>query len=57
MPFAVSVEEAARRIADGVAARKEEIHFPKRFSLTFKLLTSLPSPLYSWIGSRMVRPS
>jgi NAD(P)-dependent dehydrogenase (short-subunit alcohol dehydrogenase family) len=57
MPFAVSAEEAARRIADGVAARKEEIHFPKRFSLTFKLLSSLPSPLYSWIGSHMVRPS
>ncbi len=57
MPFAVSAEEAARRIADGIAAQKEEIHFPKRFSLTFKLFSSLPSPLYTWIGSRLVRPS
>jgi NAD(P)-dependent dehydrogenase (short-subunit alcohol dehydrogenase family) len=57
MPFAVSSEEAARRIANGIAAQKQEIHFPKRFSLIFKLLSSLPSPLYTWIGSRMVRPS
>lgn len=57
MPFAVSAEVAAKRIADGIAAQKEEIHFPKRFSLIFKLLSSLPSPFYTWIGSRMVRPS
>src|SRR5208283_1068544 len=36
MPCLIGVEEAARRIVDGVAAQTAEIHFPKRFSLTYK---------------------
>jgi len=55
MPFAISAEQAARHIADGIAAQTHEIHFPKRFSLTFKLLALLPSRLYTALCSKMVK--
>lgn len=54
MPFRVEADEAARRIVDGIEARKPEIHFPRRFSLLFKLLTLLPSRLYIRLGAQMV---
>lgn len=54
MPFAIEADEAARRIADGIAAKRHEIHFPKRFTLTFKLFTLLPSRLYTRLCARMV---
>ena len=57
MPFLVEVNEAARRIVDGIEARRPEIHFPKRFSIPFKLLALLPHRLYSALCSRMVRPT
>jgi NAD(P)-dependent dehydrogenase (short-subunit alcohol dehydrogenase family) len=57
MPFLVEVEEAARRIVDGIEARHPEIHFPKRFSIPFKLLALLPNRLYVALCSRMVRPT
>lgn len=57
MPFAIEAEEAARRIVDGIAAQQHEIHFPKRFSLPFKLLALLPSRLYTRLCARMVRPA
>ncbi len=55
MPFLVEVDEAARRIVDGIEARRPEIHFPKRFSIPFKLLALLPHRLYGALCSRMVR--
>jgi NAD(P)-dependent dehydrogenase (short-subunit alcohol dehydrogenase family) len=57
MPFAISAERAARYIADGIAGQRDEIHFPKRFSIPFKLLALLPSRLYTALCSRMVRTS
>ncbi len=57
MPFAISAEQAAQHIADGIAAQRHEIHFPKRFSIPFKLLALLPSRFYTAIGSRMARSS
>jgi NAD(P)-dependent dehydrogenase (short-subunit alcohol dehydrogenase family) len=57
MPFAISAERAARYIADGIAAQRHEIHFPKRFSLPFKLLTLLPSRLYTALCSKLVKSS
>ncbi len=54
MPFRIEAEEAARRIVDGIERRQPEIHFPKRFSLPFKLLTLLPSRLYMRLLSTMV---
>jgi NAD(P)-dependent dehydrogenase (short-subunit alcohol dehydrogenase family) len=57
MPFRVEADEAARRIVDGIEAKKPEIHFPKRFSITFKLLSLLPNRLYVALCSKMVRLS
>ncbi len=54
MPFLIEAAEAARRIVDGIEARRPEIHFPRQFSLIFKLLTSLPSRLYIRLCARMV---
>ena len=55
MPFRIEADEAARRIVDGIEARKPEIHFPKRFSLLFKLLTLLPNRLYIPLCAKMVK--
>lgn len=55
MPFRIEAEDAARRIVDGIEAGKAEIHFPKRFSLAFKLLTLLPTRLYLRLCARLVR--
>jgi NAD(P)-dependent dehydrogenase (short-subunit alcohol dehydrogenase family) len=57
MPFRVEAEEAAKRIVDGIEAKKPEIHFPKRFSIPFKLLSLLPNRLYVALCSKMVKPS
>jgi NAD(P)-dependent dehydrogenase (short-subunit alcohol dehydrogenase family) len=57
MPFRVEADEAARRIVDGIEAKKPEIHFPKRFSIPFKLLALLPNRLYVVLCSKMVKPS
>jgi len=42
MPFLMPVEEAARRIADGIARPRFEITFPRRFALILKALNLLP---------------
>lgn len=57
MPFLVEADDAARRIVDGIEAKKPEIHFPKRFSIPFKLLSLLPNRLYVALCSKMVKPS
>lgn len=46
MPCIISAEEAARRIAQGMASKRFEIHFPRRFSYVMKLLRVLPYPVY-----------
>ena len=55
MPFRIEADEAARRIVDGIEAGKPEIHFPRRFSLLFKLMTLLPDRLYIPLCARMVK--
>lgn len=45
MPDLVEPEDAARQIADGLASKAFEIHFPKRFTRRVKLLRALP---YAW---------
>lgn len=42
MPFRISVEKASEYIRNGIARRKLEIHFPKRFTFILKTLNFLP---------------
>ncbi|MHB8381398.1 MAG: SDR family NAD(P)-dependent oxidoreductase [Candidatus Binataceae bacterium] len=46
MPALIQTDVAARIIVDGVAARRREIHFPRRFSLPMKVAAMLPGPAY-----------
>ena len=47
------VEKAGQLILAGIAKKKLEVHFPKTFSLTMKLLTSLPASWYRFIVRRL----
>jgi short-subunit dehydrogenase len=57
MPMRIEANDAAKRVADGIARRQAEIHFPKAFSLLYKLLAALPAGLYTRIMSNTVRQS
>ncbi|MBN1379372.1 MAG: SDR family NAD(P)-dependent oxidoreductase [Gammaproteobacteria bacterium] len=54
MPMRIEAKKAAAIIANGVAAKTEEIHFPKFFSLSYKFLSSLPSSWYTRLINKMV---
>ena len=54
MPALISAEKASEYILDGISKKKQEIHFPRKFSLTLKLIGSLPNPLLTWILRKMV---
>jgi len=55
MPFLISAEDAAGRIARGLAKGKAEIQFPKRFTVTLKLLRLLPQGLTDRMAAAMSR--
>jgi NADP-dependent 3-hydroxy acid dehydrogenase YdfG len=55
MPFRIPAEEAANTITDQIARYKQEIHFPKRFSIPIKLLSFLPSEWYTALLKGTVR--
>ena len=44
MPFLLEPDEAARRIVEGLAARRPEVHFPRRLTWPLKLVRRLPGP-------------
>ncbi|MBT7279294.1 MAG: SDR family NAD(P)-dependent oxidoreductase [Rhodobiaceae bacterium] len=46
MPFIIEAEDAAKRIATGLAKGKTHISFPKRFSFLLRVLNWLPRGLY-----------
>ncbi|MEM6382348.1 MAG: SDR family NAD(P)-dependent oxidoreductase [Pseudomonadota bacterium] len=52
MPFLLQVDDAARRMADGIESKRFEITFPKRFTYQLKLLRLLPYDVSHWILSR-----
>lgn len=52
MPALISAGEAARRIIDGFASGRFEIHFPRRFTGFLKMLRMLPDRLYFHLISR-----
>lgn len=45
MPMIIKPEQAAREIADGLLARRFEIHFPRKFTFFLKMLCLLPYAL------------
>ena len=53
MPMIIEAADAGRYIADGLAKKRFEIHFPKRFTLILKLLRILPYCLYIPIAKRI----
>jgi short-subunit dehydrogenase len=55
MPFRIDVAKASACIRKGLAKRRSEIHFPKRFTYILKTLSLLPAPLWAWMGKRLVR--
>lgn len=54
MPFLMEAKQAARVIADGVALKRHEIAFPWQFILMMKLMTLLPSTVYTKMMYRQV---
>jgi len=46
MPFLLTSEQAANRMIIGIEKRKKYLHFPKRLTLTMKILSFLPSSLW-----------
>ena len=54
MPFRIGVEKASRYIRDGIARKKLEIHFPRRFTYILKMLNLLPRTLWLHLAQRMV---
>ncbi len=55
MPFQISVADASRYIRRGIAGRKREIHFPKRFTYIMKALSLLPGPVWDALAQKMVK--
>lgn len=55
MPFRITVQQASNYIRRGLLKRREEIHFPKRFTLMLKLFSLLPGPLWTKISKNMVK--
>jgi short-subunit dehydrogenase len=53
MPFLVPVEQAAARIYNGLLSGQSRIRFPRRLSVTLKLLSLLPYNLRSKMAQRM----
>lgn len=49
MPFLIEADLAAERIAAGLASRRFEITFPKRFTWLLKLMRILPYAPYFWL--------
>lgn len=54
MPFIIEADEAARRIADGLAKNKTHISFPRRFSFLLRLLNLLPRSTYVKLAGRFM---
>ncbi len=46
MPMLIDVQQASKRIRQGLARGQQEIHFPRRFTLIMKLLALLPDGLW-----------
>ncbi|TBW56041.1 SDR family NAD(P)-dependent oxidoreductase [Marinobacter halodurans] len=57
MPCLIEATEAADRIIRGLHRGAAEIHFPRRFTVTLKLLGALPQSWMDRLAARMTRSS
>lgn len=55
MPFLISPDDAADRIASGLKSSGFEITFPRRFTWQLKALRFLPYSLYFWLMNRQTK--
>lgn len=55
MPFRISTEEASMAIREGLRKKKSEIHFPKKFTYMMKILSWLPTPVWTQLAQKMVK--
>lgn len=55
MPLRIEADQAAEAILQGLARRRLDIHFPRRFTLLVKLMGLLPPALRYRLGLRLVR--
>lgn len=55
MPFLLSSEQAAQRIARGLRRKQTHIHFPRRFTLLLRLFGLLPLSWQYALNSRLSR--
>lgn len=53
MPFLMKMDEAARRVADGMERGGFEITFPRRLSWLIKAVNLLPYPAYFWLVAKV----
>ena len=54
MPFLIEADDAARRIADGLAKNKTHISFPRRFSFLLRFFNMLPRATYVKLAGRFM---
>lgn len=54
MPFKIKSTDAAKRIYDGVSAKKNYLHFPKRFTYLLKLTGLLPTSVWQKLVARSI---
>lgn len=54
MPMRVDVKFASERIRAGLAAKKQEIHFPSRFTSILKLISILPNRVQQFLIARVL---
>lgn len=54
MPFLLEVDDAARRIVDGLARRRPDIDFPRRLTWLLKLVQRLPGGARRAVSRRIV---
>lgn len=57
MPFIIEAEDAAKRLADGLAKNKTHIAFPKRFTFLLRLINLLPRRFYVRLVGKVTSPN
>ncbi len=56
MPMRITTKEASDAIRKGIEERKTEIHFPKKFTYTLKVLSLIPNRLWTKLAQGMRKP-